>query len=378
MNHGRGHAHGARDGDARRRRAERDWPRDFQALGVLRTEELRRCTDSMAPSSTSPARRFRLLIQHRRDDREMGPRRDYRRLRAADPHDPPGCRSSDSSAAATGGGQHHQASDPADARSVSRGRAIRPEYPEQIAKGCVRGRRSASSAPKGFAGHQRAAARSAARRRRRHSIRCSDGPTPSSVSKRAACTSARARRSCCCFPDRDRLAPIGSKDSVIGSPASHRRTCSRESTRRSPASRSYAGDTAAGCARVRAVRRLHRTLRRRRVKSSLDGPGAGAAPLAAGLAAVRDLRARLGALGLCGLARYEIDSRLDQKESQFEEALLLTHGIRLEALADDGTVVAGQHVKVTLTVGNNGAADVELKGSTCTDSMGRRWTSRPG
>ena len=41
--------------------------------------------------------------------------------------------------------------------------------------------------------------------------------------------------------------------------------------------------------------------------------------------------------------------------------MLLTHGIRLEALADDGTVIVGQNVKVSTFAGNNGAADVTLK-----------------
>ena len=52
------------------------------------------------------------------------------------------------------------------------------------------------------------------------------------------------------------------------------------------------------------------------------------------------------------------------KESQFEDALVLTHGIRLEALADDGTVVTGQPVKLSVVAGNNGAPDVMLKGLT--------------
>ena len=92
-----------------------------------------------------------------------------------------------------------------------------------------------------------------------------------------------------------------------------------------------------------------------------SGPGASAAPLAAGLAAVRDLRSKIGALGLSDDARYEIDRRLARKESEFQEALLLTHGIRLEALADDGTVVEGQPVKVSSVIGNNGAADVTVQ-----------------
>jgi hypothetical protein len=90
------------------------------------------------------------------------------------------------------------------------------------------------------------------------------------------------------------------------------------------------------------------------------GPGAAAAPLAKGLTAVRVAREHLKALALDEGARFEIDFRLAQKEPQFVDALLLTHGIRLEALADDGTVVAGQPVKVNVIAGNNGAPDVTL------------------
>jgi LmbE family N-acetylglucosaminyl deacetylase len=128
-----------------------------------------------------------------------------------------------------------------------------------------------------------------------------------------------------------------------------------------------------------------------------QGPAAAAAPIIQGLAAVRSLRGSLAGLagparsagakdpalqavaqavpqptpqpataaaqtaGLQPDARYEIDMRLALKESQFQEALLLTHGIRLEALADDGTVVVGQSVKVSAVAGNNGPADVVLK-----------------
>jgi LmbE family N-acetylglucosaminyl deacetylase len=91
------------------------------------------------------------------------------------------------------------------------------------------------------------------------------------------------------------------------------------------------------------------------------GPAAAAQPLIAGLAAVRELRARLGTMGLSDAARYEIDFRLAPKERQFQEALILTHGIRVEALADDGVVVPGQAVKVSLVAGNQGPDDVAVK-----------------
>jgi len=110
------------------------------------------------------------------------------------------------------------------------------------------------------------------------------------------------------------------------------------------------------------------------------GSAAAAAPLIQGLAAVRSLRGLLGASkdssqplgGIQSDARYEIDLRLALKESQFQEALLLTHGIRLEALADDGTVVVGQQVKVSTVAGNYGPADVVLRSVSLTgfEAMG--------
>jgi LmbE family N-acetylglucosaminyl deacetylase len=91
------------------------------------------------------------------------------------------------------------------------------------------------------------------------------------------------------------------------------------------------------------------------------GPAAAAPHLATGLAAIRELRSRLVSLDLSDAARYEIDFRLAPKERQFEDALVLTHGIRIEALADDGAVVPGQSIGVSVAAANNGASDVSVK-----------------
>jgi len=94
---------------------------------------------------------------------------------------------------------------------------------------------------------------------------------------------------------------------------------------------------------------------------SVDGPSAAAAPLATGLAAVRGLRAKLATLGLDDTARYEIDFRLARKETQFQEALVTAFGMRIEALADDGVVIPGQPVKLSLVIGNHGPSDAAVK-----------------
>ncbi|MEO8257626.1 MAG: PIG-L family deacetylase [Acidobacteriota bacterium] len=83
--------------------------------------------------------------------------------------------------------------------------------------------------------------------------------------------------------------------------------------------------------------------------------------LAAGLHAVRALRAELPALPVDALARYDVDVRLQLKEREFQAAILLANGVRVEVLADDGVVIPGQAVKVTVLVSNNGAADLNVK-----------------
>ncbi len=94
-----------------------------------------------------------------------------------------------------------------------------------------------------------------------------------------------------------------------------------------------------------------------------DGPAAAVAPLVEGLQAVRSLRSQLAsrAITIPDDARFEIDSRLDRKEQQFIEAVLAAGGVQLEALADDGLVVAGQPVKVTVIAANRGASPMAVK-----------------
>ena len=89
--------------------------------------------------------------------------------------------------------------------------------------------------------------------------------------------------------------------------------------------------------------------------------GAVVAPLTTGLRDVRALRTTLASLGLSGEARFEIDYRLAQKEQEFQQALLLANGVRLEALAGDGVVVPGQSMPVSVIVANRGAADVAVE-----------------
>ena len=84
-------------------------------------------------------------------------------------------------------------------------------------------------------------------------------------------------------------------------------------------------------------------------------------PLLAGLHAVRALRGQLATLVADEAARFDVDFRLQQKEREFQQAALFANGIRVDVLADDGVVVPGQQVKVSLLVADRGAADVNVK-----------------
>lgn len=94
---------------------------------------------------------------------------------------------------------------------------------------------------------------------------------------------------------------------------------------------------------------------------SAGGPAATVEHLVAGLAAVRGLRTDLASLIEAEDARYEIDFRLKLKEEQFQDALVLAQSLRIDALADDGLVVAGQPVSVTVAVASRGAGEVAVR-----------------
>ena len=63
---------------------------------------------------------------------------------------------------------------------------------------------------------------------------------------------------------------------------------------------------------------------------------------------------------LSDAARYEIDFRLRLKERDYEDAVLAAHGVTFDAVADDGLVVAGQPVSLSLLAVNRGGTDVSV------------------
>jgi LmbE family N-acetylglucosaminyl deacetylase len=87
-----------------------------------------------------------------------------------------------------------------------------------------------------------------------------------------------------------------------------------------------------------------------------------AQPIEAGLAAIRALRSQLPSMGLDEAARYEVDFRLRNKERDYEDAVLAAHGLTFDAVADDGLVIAGQPLKISILAVNHGASDVSVTG----------------
>ncbi len=84
-------------------------------------------------------------------------------------------------------------------------------------------------------------------------------------------------------------------------------------------------------------------------------------PLLTGLRAVRQLRGQLPQMAIDDLGRFDIEFRLHQKEREFQQAIAVANDLQIEALADDGVVTPGQPVRVTLLVANRGAGDVTVK-----------------
>ena len=94
-----------------------------------------------------------------------------------------------------------------------------------------------------------------------------------------------------------------------------------------------------------------------------SGDDAGTAqPIEAGLSAIRALRTQLSSLGLSDSARYEVDFRLRIKEHDYENAVLAAHGLTFDAVADDGLVIAGQPLKLSILAVNHGVSDVAVTG----------------
>lgn len=97
-------------------------------------------------------------------------------------------------------------------------------------------------------------------------------------------------------------------------------------------------------------------------------------PLVAGLAAVRTITDTVRGSRLDGDARAELLWRLERKEQDFVRALGLAQGLVLHATVDDGNVVRGQTFNVTAAVWNLGADPVAIDDVSLLVPAG--WTAR--
>lgn len=82
--------------------------------------------------------------------------------------------------------------------------------------------------------------------------------------------------------------------------------------------------------------------------------------IATGLNKVRGLRDTIRGSGLSDDAKAELVERLDGKEQDFEKALALAQGLTLHATVDDGDAVPGQTVNVSARVWNRGSEPVRI------------------
>jgi LmbE family N-acetylglucosaminyl deacetylase len=84
-------------------------------------------------------------------------------------------------------------------------------------------------------------------------------------------------------------------------------------------------------------------------------------PLLTGLRATRELRALLRTMTLPDEGRFEIEFRLRQKEREFQQAILLANGVRIDAIADDGVVVPGQPIRLSIVLANRGTTPLNVR-----------------
>ena len=80
-----------------------------------------------------------------------------------------------------------------------------------------------------------------------------------------------------------------------------------------------------------------------------------------GMGATRALIALVKSSGLSDLVKYNLLHRLDRKVSEFEQALILAHGLVFQAVASDDNVVRGQAFDVRALVVNQGNEPIRVE-----------------
>ena len=353
--------HRAGDGDARQRRPERDRPGDLRgARRAADRASSRRCTASTAPSSTSRARStsaisfsidetfekwgrdeitadYVRLIRTIRPDVIIAHAADRQRRRPA-PH---GVRRSSTRDA------YKLAGDPT-------------KYPEQIKDGLRPWQPKKLLSPRGLrrsAASRQPAGKADARINLARLRRAARQDLLGDRHRSAQHAQVPGHGAAAALPGAVGAAPISwSRSTIAGADAEGRDVAVRRRRhQRSPAWRSSP---------ARARRRISPTAwprsrqRSQAAQKEFDtGDDDGDAAAAARRPARRPRAARPAAHD--GDRRRRRSSRsisaCARRKREFQQAIILANGIRIEALADDGVVVPGQAVKVTCIVANRGA-----------------------
>ena len=99
-------------------------------------------------------------------------------------------------------------------------------------------------------------------------------------------------------------------------------------------------------------------------------------PLRRGLERLRVLRAKTQFLPEA--ARYELEHRLAPKEKDFEEAIALAHGIAIDPIADRGEVTRGSELGVEVQITNRSPEPVEVRAIEVATPSGWTTAENPG
>ena len=113
----------------------------------------------------------------------------------------------------------------------------------------------------------------------------------------------------------------------------------------------YAGANASADLTSR-LERIAAAVTEARTALQKGGSTAAVPSLLRGLTTVRELRSQIAGMSIADDGKYEIEQRLKLKDTQFGEALMLAADVRLDAIARDGLVVAGQRVQLDLLAAN--------------------------
>lgn len=94
---------------------------------------------------------------------------------------------------------------------------------------------------------------------------------------------------------------------------------------------------------------------------TITNPGLAAPSIARGLDLVRSFKGRIVGSRLDQSAKYEILFLLDHKEQDFVDALNMANQLSLDVLVEDGSIIPGQEFDLQVIIANRGSHELVLK-----------------